>query len=82
MFIKEGCLDPEFKKDVIDLNRYEISTTDGFHSLKSYVKMKAKTQDKIFYLFSPNKTIGNDSPYMYPLKKAGIPVLITSTQID
>ena len=26
IFIKEGSLDPDFKKDVVELNRYEINT--------------------------------------------------------
>ena len=82
VFIKEGSLDPEFKKDVIDLNRYEVNLAEGFHSLKDYAKMKTKTQDKIFFMFSPNKTIAKDSPYMYPLTKAGIPVIIANTHID
>lgn len=25
MFIKEGSLDPDFKKDMVDLNRYELN---------------------------------------------------------
>ena len=48
-FIKEGSLDPDFKKDVVDLNRYEINTEEGFFSLKDYVQKKRNTQDVIFF---------------------------------
>ena len=75
-------MDPEFKKDVIDLNRYEINLEDGFHSLKQYLKLKKDTQDRIFFMFSPNKNVAKDSPYLYPLTKAGIPVLIANTHVD
>jgi HSP90 family molecular chaperone len=46
------------------------------------VKLKSATQDRIFYFFSPSKTLAKDSPYVYPLVKAGIPVLIATTHID
>jgi HSP90 family molecular chaperone len=82
MFIKEGSIDPDFKKDVIDLNRYEITGTDGLKTLKDYVKLKKSTQDRIFFFFSPSKVVAQDSPYIYPLTKAGIPVLIATTHID
>jgi HSP90 family molecular chaperone len=82
MFIKEGSMDPDFKKDVIDLNRYEITGETGVKTLKDYIKLKSKTQDRIFYTFAPNATVAKDSPYVYPLAKAGIPVLIAPTHID
>ncbi len=75
-------MDPDFKKDVIDLNRYEITGENGLKTLKDYVKLKTKTQDRIFYTFSPNGVVAKDSPYAYPLVKAGIPVLIAPTHID
>lgn len=34
IFIKEGSIDPDFKKDVIDLNRYEITGQTGMKTLK------------------------------------------------
>lgn len=64
------------------LNRYSLNTLDGVFSLKDYIAHKKPTQDRIFYLFSPNKIVSNDSPYVYPLTKAGIPVLIANTHID
>jgi hypothetical protein len=33
-------------------------------------------------MFSPNKAVANDSPYVYPLTKAGVPVIIANTHID
>lgn len=54
IFIKEGSIDPDFKKDVIDLNRYEITGQSGLQTLKDYVKLKTTTQDRIFYMFAPN----------------------------
>ena len=44
--------------------------------------MKKPTQDRIFFMFSPNRITANDSPYVYPLTKAGIPVLIANTHLD
>lgn len=82
MFIKEGSIDPDFKKDVALLNRYECNLADGYVSFKDYLSHKKPTQDRIFYLFSPNKTAAKDSPYIYPLTKAGIPVLIANTHVD
>ena len=82
IFIKEGSLDPDFKKDVALLNRYECNLSEGYISFKDYVAQKKATQDRIFYLFSPSKAVANDSPYVYPLTKAGIPVIIASTHID
>lgn len=82
MFIKEGSIDPEYKKDVALLNRYSLNTQDGVVSLKDYISLKKPTQDRILYMFAPNKAVANESPYVYPLTKAGVPVLITNTHID
>lgn len=82
MFIKEGCLDPDFKKDVVDLNRYEINTEEGFFCLKDYVAKKKPTQDVIFYSTAPNRNAAADNPYIYPLTKAGVPVIIANTHIE
>lgn len=82
IFIKEGSIDPDFKKDVIDLNRYEITGQNGLMTLKDYIKLKTKTQDRIFYIFAPNGQVAKDSPYAYPLIKAGVPILIAPTHID
>ena len=82
IFIKEGSIDPDFKKDVIDLNRYEITGQNGLKTLKEYVKLKTSTQDRIFYMFAPNGVVAKDSPYAYPLIKAGVPILIAPTHID
>lgn len=51
-------------------------------TLKDYVKLKQQTQDKIFYMFSPNANVAKDSPYAYPLAKAGIPIIVAPTPID
>lgn len=82
MFIKEGSIDAEFKKDVIDLNRYEVIGNEGWKTLKEYVSMKTKTQDRIFFIFSQNKSLAKDNPYVYPMIKAGIPVLVATTHVD
>lgn len=82
IFIKEGSIDPDFKKDTIDLNRYEITEQNGLKTLKEYVKLKSSTQDRIFYMFASNSVVAKDSPYAYPLIKAGIPILIAPTHID
>lgn len=82
MFIKEGSIDHEYKKDMSLLNRYGLNTQDGVVSLKDYISIKKPTQDRILYMFAPSKSAANESPYAYPLTKAGIPVLITNTHID
>ena len=82
IFIKEGSMDPDFKKDVVDLNRYEITGQTGLKTLKDYVELKGKTQDRILYMSAPNTVVARDSPYAYPLTKAGIPILISPTHID
>jgi HSP90 family molecular chaperone len=64
------------------LNRYGLNTQEGQFSLKDYIALKKPTQDRIFFMFSPNRTVANDSPYVYPLTKAGVPVLIANTHID
>lgn len=50
--------------------------------MKEYVEIKKQTQDTIFYVFSPSRIVAQDSPYVYPLTQAGIPVLIANTHID
>ncbi len=64
------------------MNRYEITGQTGLKTLKDYVQLKSKTQDRIFYMFAPNNIMAKDSPYVYPLTKAGIPVLVAPTHID
>ena len=56
--------------------------TDGYISFKDYLTHKKPTQDRIFYIFSPSKVTASDSPYVYPLTKAGVPVLVANTHID
>ncbi len=82
IFIKEGSLDPEFRKDMVDLNRYEFNTEEGYFSLKDYVAKKRNTQDVIFYATAASRTVAVDNPYIYPLTKNGIPVLITNTPVE
>jgi HSP90 family molecular chaperone len=82
IFIKEGSLDPEFRKDMVDLNRYEVNTEEGYFSLKDYVAKKRNTQDVIFYATAPSRAAAVDNPYIYPLTKNGIPVLITNTPVE
>ena len=33
-------------------------------------------------MFAQNGSVAKDSPYVYPLLKAGIPVLVSPTHID
>lgn len=82
MFIKEGTIEHEFRKEVINLNRYQVSSEEGLFSLKEYVSKKKPTQDRIFFMFAANRQIGLESPYVYSLTKAGIPVLLVNTPID
>ena len=57
IFLKEGSMDQDFKNDIIDLNRYELNTEDGFFSLKDYVAKKKPTQDVIFYCTAPSRIL-------------------------
>lgn len=72
----------EYKKEVSLLNRYSLNTQEGIFSLKDYIAFKKPTQDRIFYMFSPNRNAAFDSPYAYSLTKAGVPVIIANTHID
>lgn len=82
IFVKEGSLDPEFRKDMVDLNRYELNTEEGYFSLKDYVAKKRNTQDVIFYATAASRAIATDNPYIYPLTKNNIPVLLTNTPVE
>ncbi len=82
IFIKQGSMEPEFKDQVIGLNRYEVTTETGRVGLSQYMKLKKPTQDRIFYFFSPSAEVAKNSPYVSPLIKAGIPVLIANTHVD
>ena len=66
----------------MELNRYEVNTEEGYFSLKDYVAKKRNTQDVIFYATAPSRTVAADNPYIYPLTKNGIPVLITNTPVE
>ncbi len=44
--------------------------------------MKKPTQDRIFFAFAANRQVAKDSPYLYALNKADIPVVLASTHID
>jgi HSP90 family molecular chaperone len=50
--------------------------------LKDYLKHKKPTQDVIFYATSPSRATSIDSPYIYPLTKAGVPVIIANTHVE
>jgi len=50
--------------------------------LKDYIAKKKNTQDVIFYSTAPSRIAAVDNPYIYPLTKAGIPVLIANTHIE
>jgi len=67
---------------VVELNRYEINTEEGFFNLKDYVAKKKNTQDVIFYSTAPSRLAAADNPYIYPLTKAGVPVLIANTHVE
>ncbi len=67
---------------MVELNRYEVNTEEGYFSLKDYVAKKRNTQDVIFYATAPSRTVAAGNPYIYPLTKNGIPVLITNTPVE
>jgi HSP90 family molecular chaperone len=67
---------------MLELNRYECNLKEGWIGLKDYLTIKKDKQDKIFFMFSPNKEISKLSPFLEPYNKASIPVLITHTHID
>lgn len=64
------------------MNRYPLNTEDGIFSLSDYVKKKKPTQDRIFYIFGRDRSSVNDSPYVYSLTKAGVPVLVCTSPVD
>lgn len=83
VFLKEGTMDFENKKDMIELNRFECNVRDGWVSLRQYVQeLKKANQDAIFYMFAPSKQITRNSPFLEPYSKAQLPVLLVHTHID
>lgn len=50
--------------------------------MKDYVQKKKNTQDVIFYSTSPSRLAAADNPYIYPLTKNGIPVIIANTHFE
>lgn len=65
----------------MELNRYELNTEEGYFSLKDYVAKKKSTQDVIFFSTAPSRNQAKDNPYIFPLTKAGVPVIIANTHI-
>lgn len=59
-----------------------MNLQEGYFSLNQYKDFKKPTQDTIFYAFSPSRIVSKDSPYIYPLTKAGIPVLIANSHVE
>lgn len=43
---------------------------------------KRNTQDVIFYATAASRAIATDNPYIYPLTKNNIPVLLTNTPVE
>lgn len=66
----------------MELNRYEINTEEGYFSLKDYVAKKKETQDVIFYSTAPSRAQAKDNPYIFPLTKAGVPVIIANNHLE
>jgi molecular chaperone HtpG len=75
--------DPENRKKLADLLRYESTMSEGkLTSLKKYVDRMPPEQKDIYYLTGDNLTDLADSPLLERLKDKGYEVLLMSDPVD
>jgi len=81
-FLKQGvCSDAVHKHDIAGLLRFE-SSTNSYTSFSEYVSRMPSTQNEIYYLGAPSKTLAEASPYIESFKEGGIEVLYLLSDID
>lgn len=85
VFLKEGvCRDFANQQDIAKLLFFESSSLDAgeLTSLDEYVSRLTPEQDQIHYLFAPNRTLAEESPYFETFKKNKREVIFVYNAID
>ena len=67
---------------LLKLMRYQCTFTESTISLEDYVKHMTKDQNKIYFLFSPKRDTGMNSPYMESFRDSETPVLLVDHHVD
>ncbi|CAG9329686.1 unnamed protein product [Blepharisma stoltei] len=82
-FLIEGmAMDQENSKAIMTMTRYYYSLNTSMTTLDKYIEKMKPGQQKIYYLFTANREIGMDSPYLEPFKTKEIPVIFSLQLID
>ncbi|KAJ2593632.1 hypothetical protein H4R99_006036 [Coemansia sp. RSA 1722] len=85
IFIKEGvCQDTDNQAEIAKLLRFESPANDAGEliSLSEYVEQMPSDQEHIYYLCTPSRQFGLESPYYEPFKKHGTNVLFLHHTLD
>lgn len=81
-FLLEGVASQSHSKEILPLLRYSWNLNENAVSLKTYVQNMKPGQNRIYYLYAPNRQNAIDSPYLESFKPKGIPVIFSHVPID
>jgi len=84
-FLKEGvCTDFAHKDSIAKLLMFESSSMGKgeLTSLDEYISRCSPTQDKIYYLLAPSRSMAEQSPYYEAFKASKTEVLFVYTPLD
>ncbi|KAJ1945725.1 hypothetical protein FBU59_002228 [Linderina macrospora] len=84
-YIKEGvCQDVANQAEVAKLLRFETSKEEAgkLVALEDYVARMPEDQEHIYFFCTPNRRLGEDSPYFEPFKQHGAEVLFLHHPLD
>lgn len=80
--IKEGLhTDHDNKKTLLNLIRFDSNIGDHI-SLDNYVENMKEGQEKIYFFLSQSKEVAENSVYMEPFYRHGIPVLYLTINVE
>jgi len=81
--LKEGIYeDFERRTDVLELSRFQSSTTEGWVSLAEYVARMKTGQDAIYYITGDNAEYLKRSPQLEGFRAKGVEVLLLTDAVD
>eukprot|EP00937_MAST-01D_sp_MAST-1D-sp2_P005985 g5985.t1 len=84
-FLKEGvCTDFANKEGIAKLLLFESSALGNgeLTSIDEYINRQKPTQEKVYYLLAPDRSMAEASPYFETFRKNGVEVLFMYTAID
>lgn len=82
-FIVEGlAIDASNTRELAPLARFSWSLDATMVPLSTYIEHMKEDQTKIYYLFTPSRDFGLNSPYLEPFNLKGIPVIFSLHHID